>query len=126
MATPFTCFLVAVASVAAAYSSMAMPGNAWADDIIEVAPVPAELMQWHSGLTGTSNACVIPEGKRPHAATQTEDAAAYLVMHGAVGLRHVGLDGSDFWFNSFDALNGARKPARNPGANQGVFQEIAD
>ena len=87
MATPFTYFLVAVTSVAAVYSSMAMPGNAWADDINDVSPVPAELLQWHSGLTG-STACVIPEGKTPHAATQAEDAAAYLVMHG--GLRHVG------------------------------------
>lgn len=88
MAKPFTHFLVAVACLAAIYSEMATSGNAWADDMREVAPVPAELIQWHSGLTGSSTACVIPEGKRPHAATQAEDAAAYLVMHD--GLRHVG------------------------------------
>lgn len=126
MATSFTHFLAAVVSLAALYSSMATSGNAWADDTSEVASVPAELMQWHSGLTGTSNSCVIPETKRPHAATQPGDPAAYLAMHGAVGLRSVGLDVSDFWFNSFDAPNIPRNSTRNPGANQGVFQEIAD
>ncbi len=126
MATPFTHFLVAVVSLAALYSSMATSGNAWAEDTSEVASVPAELMQWHSGLTGTSNACVIPEQQRPSAATQPEDAAVYLVMHRAVGLRDAGLQRSNFWFNSFDAPIGARKFPTIPGDNPGVFREIAD
>ena len=126
MATPFTHFLAAVVSLAALYSSMATSGNAWAEDTSEVASVPAELMQWHSGLTGTSNSCVIPEGQRRNAATQPEDSMVYLVMHRAVGLWNVELDGSDFWFNSFDAPNGARKFTPIPGANQGIFRGIAD
>lgn len=126
MAKPFTHFLAAVACLAAICSEMATSGNAWADDMREVAPVPAELIQWHSGLTGASDFCVIPEGNRPHATSNPGDSAAYLVMHGAVGLRTVALDASEYWSDSFKAPKGARKSARNPGATRGDFQEIAD
>jgi hypothetical protein len=119
MATPFTHLLVAVASLTTVYPVVAAFGNAWADDMSAVAHAPAELLQWHSGLTVTSDCCVKREWKSTLTAIDPEDSTAFLVMHGAVGLRRVAEDGFDYSLDSFDALKGACKSARDPAGTQG-------
>jgi hypothetical protein len=118
MATPFTHLLVAVASLATVYCVVATSGHARADDMSAVAYVPAELVQWHTGLTVTSDSYVKPEWKSTLTAIDPQDSTAYLVMHGAVGLRGVAEDGFDYSLDSFDAPKGARKSARDPARTQ--------
>jgi hypothetical protein len=123
MATPVTHFLVAVAGLATMYSVAAMSGDAWADDMSAVAYTPAELLQWHSGLTVTSDFCVKQERKSTLTVFDPEDATALLVMHGAVGIRDVADHGLDYSVDSFDAPKGARKSARDPaGIQRGTAQ----
>lgn len=119
MAAPFTHLLVAIGSLATVYSVVAASGNAWADDMSTVVHAPAELLQWHSGLTVTSDSCVKPEWKSTLTAIDPEDSTAFLVMHGAVGLRRVAEDGFDYSLDTFDAPKGARKSARDPAGTQG-------
>lgn len=125
MATPFTHLLVAVASLATVYSFVAASGNAWADDMSAVAHAPAELVQWHSGLTVTSGSCVKPEWKSTLTAIDAEDSTEFRVMHGTVGLCYVAEDGFDYSLDSFDAPKGARKSARDPAGSQGGSPGIA-
>lgn len=119
MATPYTHLLVAVASVATVYCVVAASGNAWADDMSAVAHAPAELVQWHSGLSVTSDSRVTPEWKSTVTAIDPEDSAAFFVMHGAAGLRDVAEDEFDYSLDSFEAPKGARKSARDPARTQG-------
>ena len=118
MATPFRHLLAAVASLATVYCVVATWGNARADDMSAVAYIPAELVQWHSGLTVTGDSYVRPERKRALRATDPQDSTAYLVMHGAVGIRDVAEDGSDSSLDAFAAPKSARKSARNPGGTR--------
>jgi hypothetical protein len=125
MATPVTHLLIAVASLATVYSVAGTSGNTWADDMSAVAYTPAELLQWHSGLTATSDFCVKPERTGTHTAIAPGDSKALLVMHGAVGIRDMAEDGSDYSRDSFDAPKGARKVARDPaGVQDGSAQRI--
>jgi hypothetical protein len=124
MATSFTRLLVAVASLATVYAVVAARGNAWADDLSAVAHAPAELLQWHSGLT-VSDSCVKPEWKSTLTAIDPEDSTAFFVMHGTVGLRHVAEDGFDYSLDSFDAPKGARESARDPAGIQGGSAQMA-
>lgn len=119
MATSLTHLLVAACSLATVYSVVAASGNAWADDMSALAYAPAELLQWHSGLTVTSDSYVKPEWKSTLTAIDPEDSTALLVMHGAVGLRDVAADGFDYSRDSFDAPKGARKSTRDPAGTQG-------
>jgi hypothetical protein len=125
MATPFTHFLAAVASLATVCSVVAASGNAWADDMSAAAHAPAELLQWHSGLIVTSGSCVKPSWKSTLTAIDPEDSTASRVMHGAVGLCYVAADELDYSLFSFDAPKGARKSARDPGGTQGGSPGIA-
>jgi hypothetical protein len=109
-----THLLVAIASLATVYAVVASSGNACA-----VAWAPAELMQWHSGLTVASGSCVKPEWKTTLTAIAPEDSTASRVMHGAVGLCYVAADQSDYSLDFFAAPKGARKPARDPGGTRG-------
>jgi hypothetical protein len=110
MATPCRRLLVAVAGLAAV---VATSGNALADDISAVVRVPAELMQWHSGLSGTSDSRFKPERNSTPTAIDPEDFTAYLAMHGAAGLRYVAEDRFDHSRDAFDAPISARKSARD-------------
>lgn len=74
MATPFRHLLAAVASLATVYCVVATSGNTRADDMSPVAQVPAELLRWHSGLTGTSDSRCKPEWKSTLTAIDPEDA----------------------------------------------------
>ncbi len=118
MAMPATHLLIAVASLATVYSVAATSGNTGANDMSAVAYTQAELLQWHSGLTATSDFCVKPERKGTHTAKAPEDSTALLVMHGAVGIRDVAEDGVDYSRDSFGAPKGARKSARDPAGVQ--------
>ncbi len=118
MATPFKYLLGSAAGVAMVYCVGATSGNAWADDMSAVAYVPAELVQWHTGLTVTGDFYVKPERKSALRAMHPEDSTVLLVMHGAVGIRDVAEDGFDYPLDSFDAPKGARKSARNPAGTQ--------
>ena len=73
MVTPFTHFLVAVASLATFYGVVATPASARADDMSAVAHVPAELLRWHSGLTGTGDSLFKPEWKSTLTAIDPEN-----------------------------------------------------
>ena len=117
MATPFKYLLGSAASVAMVYCVGAPSGNAWADDMSAVAYVPAELMQWHSGLTVSDDPYVKPEWKSTLSATVPEGAKALLVMHGAAGIRDAAEDGLDYSRGAFDAPGRARKAARHPAWN---------
>lgn len=125
MAKAFTYLLVAVASMATVYCVVASSGNAWANEIGAVADVPAELMRWHSGVTGTSDSCVKSEWKSTLNATDRDDSTEYLVMHGAVGPLDVTEHGSDYSVDSFDAPKGARKVARHRAGIRAGSPEIA-
>ena len=119
MATPFTHLLVAVASLATVYSVVATSGSAWADNMSAEASIPAQLVQWHSGLTVTSDFRAEPEWKSNLSAIDPEDLTAYFLMHGAVVQRAVAQGGFDSSFDAFDAPNSARKSARIPAVTQG-------
>jgi hypothetical protein len=118
MATPFTHLLAVVAVLATIYCVVATSGNAPADGMRAVAYVPAELVQWHSGFTVTSDSAANPEWKSTPSAIDPEGSTAFLVMHGAVGIRDVARDGFDSSLDSIDAPKGARKSARNPAGTQ--------
>ena len=119
MTMPLTHLLVAVAGLATACCVVATSGNAAADDMGALAPAPAELMQWHSGLTVTSDSSVKPEWRSTLNAIDPDDSAALLQMHGAVSLRDGVEDGFDYSLDSLDTPKGARKSARNPAGTQG-------
>jgi hypothetical protein len=119
MATPFTHLLIAVGSLVTVYFVVA----AWADDRSAGAHAPAELLQWHSGLTVSSDSYVKPEWKSTLTAIDPEDSTALLVMHGAAGLRDVAEDGFDYSYDVFDAPKRARKPARDPAGTQGGSEQ---
>jgi hypothetical protein len=118
MPTPVSHLMVAVAGLVTVYSVAAMSGNAWAGDMSAVAYTPTELLQWHSGLTVSSDYCVKLERKSTLTVVGPEDSTALLVMHGAVGIRDVADDGLDYSLDSFDAPKGARKSARDPAGIQ--------
>jgi succinate dehydrogenase hydrophobic anchor subunit len=118
MATPLTNLLAAVAIMATVYCVVAKSGNARMDDMRAVALVPAELVQWHSGFTVTGDSGVKPEWRSTLNAVDAQDARAFLVMHGAVGIRDVAEDRIDYSLDSLDAPKGARKSARNPTGTQ--------
>ena len=117
MATQFANLLVAVAGFAMVCGVVAASANARADDMSAVAYVPAELMQWHSGLTVSDAPYVKPEWRSTLSATVPEDAKALLVMHGAAGIRDAAEDGLDYSRGAFDAPGRARKTARHPAWN---------
>lgn len=114
MARPFTHLLVAVAILTMVYCVVSMSANGRADDVRAAAYVPAELVQWHSGFTASSDSGVKPERKSTLGAMDAEDFRAFLVMHGAVGIRDVAEDGFDHSVDFFDAPKGARNSARFP------------
>ena len=114
MATPFTHVLAAVASLATVHSVVASSVTAWADETSAVAQVPAELMQWHSGLTVTGGSSVNPELSRALRIIDPKVATTYLVMHGAAGLRVATEYRSDYLLDSFDAPQGTRTATRVP------------
>ena len=118
MARPVTHLLAAAAVLAAVYGVFAKSGNARTDDMPAVALVPAELVQWHSGFTVTGDSGVKPEWRSTLNAMDAQDARAFLVMHGAVGIRDVAGDRIDYSLDSLDAPKGARKSARNPARTQ--------
>ncbi len=78
----------AMASLATACCIVLTPANAWADDLRATAPVPAELTQWHSGLTVGGEPGAKPEWQSSLSAIGSEDSSAYLMMHGAAGPRN--------------------------------------
>lgn len=114
MATPFMHLLVAVASLATVYSVVATSANAWADDINAVARAPAELLQWHSGLTDTVGSCVEPAWNSTVTAIDPRDFTVYLEMHGAIGLRVTAEGEFESSLSFFDVPKGARKSAGDP------------
>ena len=113
MATPFTRLLVALASV------VAMAANARADAMSAGANIPAELVQWHSGLTAASDSRVESERKSSLSAIDPEDLTAYLLMHGAAGQRDAAQSGFDYSFDAFDAPASAHKSALIPAVTEG-------
>ena len=119
MATPFTRLLVALAGLAAAYSVVAMAANARADAMSAGANIPAELVQWHSGLTAASDSRVDSERNSRLSAIDPEDLTAYLLMHGAAGQRNVAQRGFDYSFDAFDAPASAHKSAHIPNVTEG-------
>ena len=125
MATPFTHLLVAVTGLATVYGAVASPGIARADGKSAVAPVPAELVQWHSGLSVTSGSHSKPEWKSTLTAIDPEGPSALLVMHRSVGIRDVSEDGLNYSPDSFDAPKGARKSERNAAGKQGSSAQRA-
>ena len=118
MATSFTPLLVAVASLATVCCVVVTSGNAREDATGAAAPVPAELVQWHSGLSVTGDSLVKPEWKSTLTAIVPEDSTALLAMHRAVGIRDVADDGFNFSPKSFDAPKGGHKSERNPARKQ--------
>jgi hypothetical protein len=111
MATPFTHLLVAVAILTMAYGVVSMSANGRPNDVRAAAHVPAELVQWHSGFTVTTASGVKPEWKSTRSAMDAEDSRAFLVMHGAIGIRGLAEDRFDYQIDSLNAPKGARKPA---------------
>jgi hypothetical protein len=121
MATPFTYLLVAIAGLATVYSTVAVPANALADDLGAGAYAPAELaelLQWHSGLTVTSESCDNPEWKSALSAINPEESMAFRVWHGAEGLPPMAKDGFESSSASFDAPKGDRKSVQGPSRAQ--------
>ena len=117
MATPFTYLLVAIAGLATVYSAVAVPANARADDLGAGAYAPAELaqlLQWHSGLTVTSESCTDPAWKSALIAIDPEEYMAFRAWHGAEGLSHMARDGFESSPASFDAPKGDRKSVQGP------------
>ena len=125
MTTRFTQVLMAVASLATVYCGVATSGNARADDMSAVTGASAELLQWHTGFTFTGGSCVEPEWKSTLSAIYPEHSTAFLVMHGAVGIRDGAEDGFDHSLDSFDAPKGARKSAHDPAVTKGSSAQRA-
>lgn len=120
MAPRFTHLLVAVVGLATVCSVAAASWNAWGDEMNAVAHTPAELLQWHSGLTVTSGSCVKPEWKSTLSATGQEDAAAlHVILHGGAGLPDVAKDGFDYSPDTSGAPKGSRRSVRDPAPIQG-------
>jgi hypothetical protein len=100
MATSLTHLRAALTGLATVYCVVAMAGNARADESRAVAHVPPDLVQWHSELSGSGESGAKPEWKSTLTTIDPQDSTAYLVMHGAAGLR--------------DAADGALDHSREP------------
>jgi len=94
---------------------LAVPsGNARADDLRAVAQIPAELVQWHSGLTVIDDPCVMPEWKSTLTAIDPRDPTSQLPMRGAAGFPDAADKGPHSSRDSFVPAMTRSAPARTP------------
>jgi hypothetical protein len=83
--------------MATVYCAVAMAASARSDDVRAVAHAPADLVRWHSGLANGHEAGAKPEWR----SSITTIDPAYLVMHGAAGLRFAADDAPDYSSDPF-------------------------